>query len=326
LHEIEIIVNFWLQALGTWLIVPMQIFSFLGTQNAYILLVSWLYWCVDNQIGIRVGITLLLSNGLNTAFKWIFHAPRPYWIDSNLKALSVESSFGIPSGHAMMSSSVWGRIAMWIKKSWFTALVVVILFFIGFSRIYLGVHFLSDVVAGWLFGISLLIVLSKVEKPISHWLRKQNFSVKLFLAFFTSFLIIVIFLVLKITFGNWQIPDSWLTNSQIAAPGLIIDPIKIKDIFILAGTWFGFLTGYFWIKKIGDFNPKGNPRQLVIRFLLGLAGIVLLVFGLNAILSEEGTWISYSFIYLQYAMVSLWIAAIAPILFMKIGLVNKISL
>ena len=325
MHEIEIIVNFWLQSVGTWLVIPMQVFSFLGTQNAYILLMSYLYWCVDNRLGIRVGITLLLSNGLNTAFKWIFHSPRPYWVNPNLKALSVESSFGIPSGHTMISTSVWGRIALWVKKSWFTAVISVILFFIGVSRLYLGVHFLSDVIAGWLFGIALLIIISQIEKPIARWVGKLKISLRVFLAFLSSLLIIIIFFLLKIPLSQWQVPDIWIANAQIASPGSVIDPLKIKDIFLLSGTWFGLLTGLFWIKTIGDFNPKGNLGQLVFRFLLGFVGVVFLVFGLNAILAmlpEEETWFIYSFIYLQFFLVSLWIIALAPMLFIKIGLAN----
>jgi membrane-associated phospholipid phosphatase len=325
MHEIEIVLNFWLQGLGTWLKIPMQIFSFLGTQNAYIILMSWLYWCVNSQLGIRVGIALLLSNGLNTAFKWVFHSPRPYWINPNLKALAIESSFGIPSGHAMVSTSVWGRIAIWFKNTWFTVAIAIMLFFIGFSRLYLGVHFLSDVVAGWLLGISLLILLSYLEKPISSWLGKQKLLFIVFFAFLTSVLIILFFTLLKIPFSQWQIPESWISNSQITAPGSVIDPFKIKDIVLLSGTWFGIITGYFWIKKMGNFNPKGNPIQLVIRFLLGFLGILILVFGLNAILPETETWLPFLLIYLQYFLVSLWIVALAPMLFIKFGLANKIS-
>jgi membrane-associated phospholipid phosphatase len=323
MHEIEIIVNFWLQSLGTWFLLPMQVFSFLGTQNAYILLMSIIYWCIDNRLGIRVGVALLLSNGLNTAFKWIFHSPRPYWINPGLKALSIESSFGIPSGHAMISTSVWGKIAMWVKKPWFTVLIIVMLFFIGFSRLYLGVHFLSDVAAGWLLGISFLIILSLLERPILYWIGKLKFSIKIVIAFLSSISIIIIFYFLKIPFNQWQIPDFWIANAQITSPGSVIDPLKIKDIFLLAGTWFGLLSGSFWIKKMGDFNSKGNLGQLIFRFLFGIAGVVLLVFGLNAILPEQENWFSYSFMYFQYFLVSLWITAIAPLLFIKIGLANK---
>ena len=71
---------------------------------------------------------------------------------------------------------------------------------------------------------------------------------------------------------------------------------------------------------MGNFDPKGNPFQLVIRFLLGFLGIGILVFGLNAILPETETWIAFTMIYLQYFLVSLWIVAIAPMLFIKFGL------
>lgn len=323
MHEIEIIVNFWLQNIGTWLVVPMQVFSFLGTQNTFILLMAWLYWCVDDQLGIKVGVSLLLSSGLNTAFKWIFHSPRPYWINPSIKALSVEGSFGIPSGHAMISTSVWGKIAIWVKKFWSTIIIVVILFFIGFSRIYLGVHFLSDVVAGWLFGISLLIFLSKIEKPIALWLEKQKILTNVILALISSLLIIIIFFLLKIPFNQWQVPDSWIINSQITSPGSGIDPLKINSIFLLSGAWFGLLSGYFWIKNIGDFNSKGSPSQLIIRFLVGFTGVILLVFGLKAIIPDTETLFSHSMIYFQYFLVSLWIIAVAPMLFLKIGLANK---
>jgi membrane-associated phospholipid phosphatase len=323
MHEIEIIVNFWIQSMGTWLKIPMQVFSFLGTQNAYILVMSWLYWCINSQLGIRVGISLLLSNGLNTAFKWIFHSPRPYWINPNLKAFAIESSFGIPSGHAMVSTSAWGRIAMWVKKPWVTLVIAIMLFLIGFSRLYLGVHFLSDVVAGWLLGISLLILLSYIEKPIAKWLNKQKMSIIILYAFFTSISIIIFFILLKVPFSHWQIPESWISNSQTTAPGSLIEPFKIKDIILLSGTWFGIITGYFWIKKIGNFNQRGSPIQLVIRFLLGFFGITILVFGLYAILPETETWLAFILIYLQYFLVSLWIVALAPMLFIKLGLANK---
>jgi membrane-associated phospholipid phosphatase len=323
MHEIEIIVNFWLQSLGTWLAIPMQVFSFLGTQNAYILIMSWLYWCVDNQMGIRVGVALLLSNGLNTAFKWIFHSPRPYWINPALKALSVESSFGIPSGHAMISISVWGRIVMWVKKSWFTAVISVMLFLIGFSRIYLGVHFLSDVVAGWLFGISLLIILSRLEKPIAQWFNKLKFSTKIILDFLSSLLIIVIFSLLLIPFNQWQVPESWIANSQIASPGSIIDPLIFKDIILLSGTWFGLISGFYWMREMGGFNSNGKTLQKVIRFLLGFAGVIILVFGIKGFLPLDESWFSYTLIYFQYFLVSLWISAIAPLLFIKTGLADK---
>ena len=44
------------QSLGDWLVSPMQFFSFLGTEEFYILILPILYWCIDTSLGIRVGI------------------------------------------------------------------------------------------------------------------------------------------------------------------------------------------------------------------------------------------------------------------------------
>ena len=134
MHQIEIIVNLYLQSLGDWLRYPMAFFSFLGTQNAYMILMSVMYWCIDDRLGIRLGIYLLISNGLNTILKWLFKLPRPYWIDARVRALSYESSFGLPSGHAMMSSTVWGKVILWFKQRKITILLTVVLSCNGFFK------------------------------------------------------------------------------------------------------------------------------------------------------------------------------------------------
>ena len=46
------------QSLGNWLILPMRFFSFLGTEEFYILILPILYWCLDVQLGIQVGFLM----------------------------------------------------------------------------------------------------------------------------------------------------------------------------------------------------------------------------------------------------------------------------
>lgn len=56
------------QSVGDWLIAPMRFFSFLGTEEFYILILPILYWCLDSNLGIRVGVIMLFSSGLNFIF------------------------------------------------------------------------------------------------------------------------------------------------------------------------------------------------------------------------------------------------------------------
>ena len=151
-YAIEVAVNLFLQSIGDWTYGIMEAISFLGQEEFFLVLMPFLYWCIDARLGLRVGMMLLLSNGVNGFFKVTFAGPRPYWFESTVEGVIGESSFGIPSGHAQIAASVWGYLAALIKKRGFTIAALVIIFLIGLSRLFLGVHFLRDVVFGWLIG------------------------------------------------------------------------------------------------------------------------------------------------------------------------------
>lgn len=321
MHEVEIIINIWLQGLGEWLSIPMQVISFLGTQYFQIMLFAWIYWCIDQKTAIRMGMALIAGNGLNAAFKWIFHAPRPYWINNAVKPLSSESSFGIPSGHAMMSTIFYGRIALWLKKKWLTILIVSLIILIGFSRLFLGVHFLSDVVAGLAFGISFLIITLRLEQPVSKWLNKIHFSLRIALFFFSSLVVILVFFLIRYLLSSWQIPEAWLKNVEAAGLADSIDPIRMKDIFTLAGLGFGMMTGYAWIKQYKIFQVPSNQMQSIIRVVLGFSGLaILLFFPVKAYEWLPSEVAKLGFIYFQYFLISFWITGAVPRIFHKFGL------
>ena len=106
------------QSLGSWLAAPMELLSFLGSENFFLIFMPLIYWCVDAGLGVRVAFILLVSNSLNAGFKLAFQAPRPYWISSNVEALASDPNFGVPSGHAQIAPAVWGMIAAHYRKAW----------------------------------------------------------------------------------------------------------------------------------------------------------------------------------------------------------------
>ena len=91
--------------------------------------------------------------------------------------LIAQGGYSFPSGHAMTSLVVYGLLAIWIcrffreKESGSAAVIftvvpaALLIFGIGFSRIYLGVHYPSDVLAGWGFGTFLLTVFAAIFRP-----------------------------------------------------------------------------------------------------------------------------------------------------------------
>jgi membrane-associated phospholipid phosphatase len=100
----------------------------------------------------------LLSNGM----KLVFQRDRPFFPDP----LATATTYSFPSGHALVSLAVYGAIALLLARRLApvgrTAVFVaagVLVAAIGFSRLYLGVHFLTDVLAGFAAGIAWLSVL-----------------------------------------------------------------------------------------------------------------------------------------------------------------------
>ncbi|MFA5995867.1 MAG: LssY C-terminal domain-containing protein [Patescibacteria group bacterium] len=104
--------------------------------------------------------------------KLIVHRPRP-----NFTAFYLEPTFSFPSGHATIALALYGFIAYYLwrtQKHWqhkmnYIFCLIVIIIGIGISRLYLGVHYLSDVIGGYLLGATWLII----GISIAEW---QNFT------------------------------------------------------------------------------------------------------------------------------------------------------
>jgi membrane-associated phospholipid phosphatase len=129
-----------LQAGAPWLEAPSRFFSSLGTEEFYLLILPFLYWCVDVRLGLRISVILSVSDTLNTFLKLVFHQPRPYWASDEVRVVRAEVSYGLPSGHAQHAMTVWGSVAAQ-GKGWLRWLMTALIFLIGFSRIVLAVHF-----------------------------------------------------------------------------------------------------------------------------------------------------------------------------------------
>jgi undecaprenyl-diphosphatase len=96
------------------------------------------------------GICVLLSLGTVEIGKYAIQRERPIAHD---KVISTPNSPSMPSGHSAMSMSVLGILALMVQKSRFWVIVSILAsLLIGFSRIYLGVHWFTDVLVGWFIG------------------------------------------------------------------------------------------------------------------------------------------------------------------------------
>jgi membrane-associated phospholipid phosphatase len=306
-----------LQALGDWQTLPMKAFSFMGTEEFYMIVLPIVYWCFSTALGMRIAVILMVSGGFKDAFKMAFHGPRPYWVSTDVKAFAAETSFGVPSGHSMDAVAVWGIIATWARKKWLWIVALLIIFLIGLSRLYLAVHFPHDVLAGWLIGALLVWLTARFWAPVTAWARKQAFSRQILIAFLASLALLLLPVLVYIwnkTTG-WQAPQAWASFATQA--------ISLEGAFTVTGTLFGLLAGAAWLARLGGFREKDLWWKLVLRYVLGVAGVFAIRYGLKFIFPDGATLLDNAFRYLRYACIGFWTTGGAPWAFLKLKLAVK---
>jgi len=132
-----------------------------------LLLISWL-------------VTLFGGSLLNTGLKAIFQRARPEFENPFL----VEANFSFPSGHAMGSLIIYGMLTYllvillnrYLEKV-ILVIAVALILLIGFSRMYLGVHYFSDIVAGYVAGVGWLAITisgTEVARRRKRWQSAQE--------------------------------------------------------------------------------------------------------------------------------------------------------
>jgi membrane-associated phospholipid phosphatase len=271
-----------------------RVITSLGEELFYLLLFSFLIWCVDFYLGIRVGIIFLLSLYVNSGVKEIFQQPRPFDILPEIQKAHAYG-YGFPSGHAQSSMAVWGSIAItyWKKQAWIRYLSVLLILLIGFSRIYLGVHFPTDVLGGWLLG-GLILGLSYFIflKVKLNYIQKN-----------------IIFKIIGITLFS------------VILLKIQSSPDIISGVAALTGVGYGLLL---FSSSIGRIRP-GNWLQRLSSFFLGLLGIGILYLGLKLILPSEGQAFYQLCRFFRYLLLGMWISFGAPWLFIRLGLADQMK-
>jgi membrane-associated phospholipid phosphatase len=309
------------QSLGGWLEAPMQFFTFLGSQDFFFLVLPFLYWSIDAGLGIRVAFMLIASVSVNYYFKVWFAGPRPYWVSGEVQALSSETSFGLPSGHAQNAVGVWGIMAHRSGKrtAWIPAMMLA--FLIGFSRIYLGVHFVHDVMVGWIIGAGLLWVMLRFWNSASAWLVSRTIGQQISLAFIVSLLIIALGFFSVSRQDEYVLPEAYVALALRSSDELPA-PVSFEAIFTSAGTFFGLAAGLAWIMSKGGYQADGTGMKRMLRFFVGLVGVLLLWRGLGAVLPDGESLTPLLLRFLRYTLVGFWISAGAPWLFFRFKLAD----
>jgi membrane-associated phospholipid phosphatase len=266
----------------------------LGSEYFYVVLIAIWFWAVDKRGSMLAVFVLILSVASNYWLKIILKNPRPpvtNWL-SGVHA----SNYSLPSAHAQNSVVMWGWMELKSRSWWMGVLSITLIGLIGLSRVYIGVHWLGDVVAGWAVGILLLIALSKLEEPIRSFLSNYNPNLQ--------YLGLVIF-----GLGALILTE---TLSPLATEGVVANFGPSGGLIIGLGIGLALERRYV---NFEITSKNGEKWRTALRVILGLIMVFAIAASLSLMLPEEVYWMGA----IQYALVTISVIFIWPLLFKKLG-------
>jgi membrane-associated phospholipid phosphatase len=221
-----------------------------GEELVIIPILTFVYWIIDKKFGEYIGFSFFTSLIVNNSLKDLFKFQRPIG-EEGIRSLRTHTATGysFPSGHTQGASSFYSAISIYLNKKVIYFISAVIIFLVGYSRMYLGVHYPKDVIVGVILGILISYICYTLFNKIKNKL----------LLYYVVFIFGLIFL----SFSN--------------------SPDYIKAL----GTYFGFVNGIFIEKKYVNFEINKNKLKLFLRFIIGLTIILGLKEGLKFIFPNQ---------------------------------------
>lgn len=153
--------------------------SCFGEDMYVVLLLGFLYWCHDKKKALKVGINMMLAGILCPMIKNTARRVRPYMAHEEINCLKpidpeadiydiTAQGYSFPSGHSINSSSSVASLAYYFPVRLLKMAAVILPLLVGLSRICLGVHYPTDVLAGWFIGYGCVFLMPILEKKFKN--------------------------------------------------------------------------------------------------------------------------------------------------------------
>ncbi|MGD2169355.1 MAG: phosphatase PAP2 family protein [Chlamydiota bacterium] len=176
-----------------------KLVNFFDTPYFFFCIIPFIIIGISYRWGVRFFYLTILNGVVNYSLKIFFQVPRPCSIEPKLALVHV-SNYSFPSGAAQYSIILAGLLIATWRSSWAKVVGISYVLIIGFSRVYLGVHYPTDILFGWFVGGTILFLFLKLYQPLENHIKKEP-KKSLFLAtFLPLFLVLTTFNVNIINF------------------------------------------------------------------------------------------------------------------------------
>ena len=281
----------WFQQFSPALDLPFKALTFLGDETFYLIFMPLYYWCIDRRTGARLFFLLLISAYLNAIAKVLADQPRPFTYDQRVQSIVHAGGGGMPSGHTQNAVVIWGFLAARSDKSISWLIAGFLMVGIPLSRVYLGVHFPTDLFGGYVLGGIILILFLMLAPRVENWLTEKGFAWQLLISLFGPLVLVLLNLT-----GD-------------------------KYVLSMVSVLMGVCTGFVLERRFVRFSCESTWPKRVIRYLLG----VTVLFGLWGGLKFAFTGMEPDglFRFTRYALVGLWGGVGAPWIFVRLRLAEQ---
>lgn len=291
----------------------------------------FLLLAVHFKKGFLIFMVLSSTAVITFVLKDFFNLPRPFHVDNTLQYLDGElgdnatfdfakrgaTTFwgglpadvlkitqnsehvenGFPSGHSSIAIALWGAVAFLFRKRWVTTICLSLMFLIPLSRMYLGVHFLADVLGGIALGTIILGIFNTLlfnKEKLPAFIEKDKYT----LGLNSSTLLLIV-------------------------PPLLFLLILPTRIYILPAFMLGQGLGFLLLAQKGLPNSEGTLIHRIGRTVIGIATFVGVAFVLKLIADATGladnTWFSF----IRNTMSGLALIWIGTEISIKLGLFER---
>ena len=262
--------------------------TILGEETLIILLVVTLWFAVNRKLAQKVLFITVSSLTVNGIVKNIAQIPRPFTKGISCVRVDTATGFSFPSGHTQGLATWTTVFALKLKKLWFSILVAVLILLVGFSRLYLGAHYPSDVVFGIVLGVGIAVLGSILFDKIKD-------TKKLYLATLAIFSPFIVYFLFE------------------AAP-------LFSDFYKTFGMLGGLTLVSFLDEKCEELSYDVAWWKKLLRIVIGVAFAFALKEAIKALNVFEITQVSLLIDALRYFIIVFAVGFLCPLFFRKIKL------